>query len=88
MLVVIYILGDSQWELRQSNRNFLAVISDKKWIEDFHARKVEIRPKDALYVSLKETYHYDSSNEVIKTSYEILEVKDVISGGEQLDLFD
>ncbi len=81
-------LGESQWELRQEKRNFLAMISDKEWLAEFQARRVKIEPGDAIHVLLKETHHYDYAGEVLKTSYEVVKVIEVISGGEQLDLFD
>jgi hypothetical protein len=81
-------LGESQWELRQENKNYFAIISDKEWLSNFQARRVQIQPGDALRVILKETHHYDYTGEVIKTSHEVVKVIEVVSGGEEQTLFD
>jgi hypothetical protein len=67
-------LGESKWDFRYEKKPFSAKISDEAWLKDFHAGKIDIRPGDALRVTLRETVTYDQNGEVIKEDREILTV--------------
>lgn len=82
------LLGESQWELRFGTRNFLATIHDRDWLADFQARRIEIRPGDAIRARVRETHHYDYNGEMTRTTYEVMTISEIIPGGQQLDMFD
>jgi hypothetical protein len=71
-------LGEAKWEFRFERKPFSAKISDEKWLSDFHAGSIDIRPGDALRVTLRETVTYDNNGEVMKEEREILVVADII----------
>jgi hypothetical protein len=71
-------LGETKWEFRYEKRPFSAKISDESWLNDFHAGNIDIRPGDALRVTLRETVTYDNNGEVMKEEREILTVAGVI----------
>jgi hypothetical protein len=71
-------LGGAKWEFQYEKRRFSAKIRDKKWLSDFRAGSVNIRPGDALRAILRETVIYDSNGEVLKENREILEVTGII----------
>jgi hypothetical protein len=70
-------LGEAKWEFRYEKKPFAARINDKKWLDAFHAGKIDIRPGDALRVVLRETVTYDCNGEVIGEEREILEVQGI-----------
>jgi hypothetical protein len=67
-------LGEAKWDFRYEKRPFSAKIIDEEWLSDYHAGKLDIRPGDALRVTLRETVTYDHSGEVIREDREILKV--------------
>lgn len=81
-------LGDSKWVFRFSKSTMSVSISDKDWLSDFQSGGIDIRPGDALYVSLKETVSYDLEGEVISEDREIVAVHSVIRKKQQASLLD
>lgn len=67
-------LGETKWEFRYEKKPFTAKISDETWLNEYHAGNVDIRPGDALRVTLRETVTYDKNGEVIKEDRDILKV--------------
>lgn len=70
-------LGDAQWEFRHGKQVLRAKIEDRQWLGDFQARKVDVRPGDALEAKIELCVNYGLDEEVISTTYRILEVLDV-----------
>ena len=71
-------LGEAKWEFRYEKRPFSAKISDEGWLHEYHAGRIDIRPGDALRVTLLETVTHDNNGEVIKEDREILAVLGII----------
>jgi hypothetical protein len=71
-------LGNSKWEFRYANRQILCDFDDKKWLSDFHSRKIDVRPGDSLKVKMEICVSYDKNNEALAERYAIKEVLDVI----------
>lgn len=72
-------LGISQWEFRHGRQPINAKVSDFSWLNNFRARKYDVRPGDALRAKVKTTVIYDYDNELIDTDYEIVEVLGIIN---------
>jgi hypothetical protein len=71
-------LGESKWEFRYEKKPFTAKIVDEDWLANFHAGNIDIRPGDALKVTLRETVTYDNNGEVMKEEREIFKVQAII----------
>jgi hypothetical protein len=71
-------LGDSKWELRHGKRSISAKIEDQDWLRDFQARKVDVRPGDALRCEVKIEHLYGHDNELITERYTIVKVDGVL----------
>jgi hypothetical protein len=81
-------LGESQWQLRHGTRTSDMTIEDAEWLREFQARKVNVRPGDALLATLRIELHYGFDGELVGEHYYVEEVKEVIEprGGETLPL--
>ncbi|MCH7519198.1 MAG: hypothetical protein IH964_09245 [Candidatus Dadabacteria bacterium] len=80
-------LGDSQWELRHETRIIRAKILDTDWLNDFQARKEDVRPGDSLHAKVRITVNYGYDSEVVSQKYEIMEAIDKIEADEsQMEL--
>jgi len=73
-------LGTSKWEFRHGKSKISAKILDENWLQEFHAREVEVRPGDSLRCKVEVETHYDCDNEVLSTTYKILRVLEVMEG--------
>lgn len=58
--------------------NIDAKISDQSWLDKYHAREYPLLPEDSLKVKLKVFYTNKSDGKIVKPSYEITKVIDVI----------
>ncbi|MFY7998262.1 MAG: hypothetical protein ACOVSW_06640, partial [Candidatus Kapaibacteriota bacterium] len=75
-------VGDTQWEFKHGTQTLKAKIEDKAWLAEFHGRRIDVRPGDALRVTLESIVNYDFNNEVSSTMYTIITVERVISADE------
>lgn len=72
-------IGKSRWEFRYGKHPIFATIGDEKWLTSFQARKVDVRPGDALKcrVTIEVKYGYD--DDVLSETHtveQVLEVKE------------
>jgi hypothetical protein len=82
-------LGSSSWELRHGRKKIVAKIEDEQWLKDFHDRKKDVRPGDALKCKMKQRFHYGFDNELIAEKYTITKVEGILENTyKQSDLFD
>lgn len=70
---------DPKWDFIQGKKNLSAKMLDKIWLDDFHNRKVTIKPEDALMVNLRTTHTYSPNFYTKNTDYEVVKVLSVIS---------
>lgn len=80
-------LGTSQWLFRYGGKNLAATIEDEEWLNRFQARKIDVRPGDALKCEVRIEVAYGYSNNVIAQKHYIEKVQRVIekgNGGAQL----
>jgi hypothetical protein len=82
-------LGDSMWDFRHGNVTISVSILDKEWLENFQARRIDVRPQDSIRATVKISNRYDQDGELIATHHDILKVIDVIHAPnhEQPDMF-
>jgi len=71
-------LGTSKWEFRHGKKSISAKIDDGDWLSRFQGREIDVRPGDALrcLVTIENSYGFD--NELIKETYSITKVEDVL----------
>ena len=82
-------LSSAQWEFRHGKRPLRARIEDEAWLQQFHSRKVDVRPGDALRceVAVDRAYGYD--NDLISETHIIKRVLEVLEDQiRQADIFD
>lgn len=70
-------IGRSQWEFKHDGHIIQAPILDLEWLEQFQSRSINIRPGDALIVSLKVICQYGIGSEVLKKLYKITQIHSV-----------
>lgn len=73
-------LGESMWDFKHGNHPIKAKILSQEWLTSFKDRHVIIQPGDALKVKIKTIVKYGFDNSVVDTSYEIIEVIEIIRG--------
>lgn len=71
-------LGFSMWEFHHGTSPLSAKILDEKWLDDFHKRKMDVRPGDSLKVRIRITNNYDYDHNLISVKYQILKVLDIL----------
>lgn len=71
-------LGRSMWELVYDDRTVDVKMLDSGWLVDFQARKIDVRPGDALHAKLRVTVRYGYDSAAISTHYELLTVLEII----------
>ena len=82
-------LGDTQWEFRHGKRTIRARVTDEKWLREFQARNVDVRPGDALRCRVSQEVKYGYDNELISETFVIETVEDVLENRyQQSELFD
>ncbi len=55
-------LGTSMWDFRYGGNHISAKIEDKKWLSDFHTKKVKILPGDSIEAQVEVTTYLDEEN--------------------------
>lgn len=71
-------LGRSQWNFKKGDINISARILDEEWLEEFHNRKINLLPGDALDVELKEMTRYDVHGNQLSQTQDVIKVNTVI----------
>jgi len=82
-------LGTSKWEFKYSGHLIDAKILDEAWLTKFQKRIINVQPRDSIRAKVKEDTSYGYNSEIVHTSYEIIEVIEVIPAPKfiQKDLF-
>ena len=76
-------LGHTMWDFKYGGRLVPAKITQESWLKDFQERKVDIRPGDSIRAKVKIVVKYGYDLEVIGSSYEVLEVIEVLQAKSQ-----
>lgn len=76
-------LGESKWEFRFDRKSMFVSVTDKDWLSEYQNGKKDIRPGDALRVSMREAVSYDASGEVVSVEREIVKVLEIKRRQEQ-----
>jgi hypothetical protein len=71
-------LGKSKWDFRHGGKQVAASIHDETWLVAFQARKVDVRPGDALKCLVDIEHHYGYDNELVAETYAVSKVNEVI----------
>lgn len=71
-------LGDSKWDLRHGRKPISARIEDAEWLVGFQARKVDVRPGDALKCLVTVEHHYGYDNELVSEAFVVTKVEGVL----------
>lgn len=71
-------LGSSKWEFYYDGHSIDAKIKDLEWLGKYQDGKIDIRPKDALKISLKTKFSRDEYGQIFHTYYEVTKVREVI----------
>ncbi|OQC55505.1 MAG: hypothetical protein BWX55_00051 [Deltaproteobacteria bacterium ADurb.Bin022] len=71
-------LGDSKWEFKHENKNYLMKILDEEWLAEFQNRQVDIRPGDSIRAKVQIIAKYGYDLNVVSIHHNILEIIDVI----------
>lgn len=71
----------AKWDFLNHTRSLAAKIADSEWLQEFHDRKVIIKPEDSLMVTLRATHTFSPNFQKQQTEYEVLKVIGVISPG-------
>lgn len=73
-----------KWRFNDGSSTFHATVSDQDFIHAIDAQSVNFAKGDILMVELRITQHLQVGG--IKTSYEVIKVKDIINPSRQIDL--
>jgi len=65
-------------QFKHGQRSFGAPITDKAWLDEFHAELHPLSPGDALRVRVKQISKYDERGTLIELSEEVAKVLAVI----------
>jgi hypothetical protein len=83
-------LGSSMWDIKLRDHVVPAKIDDRVWLERFQNRVEDVRPGDALLVTLETGVSYGFQNEEVAVHYSIVKVHNIVPlapyGGKQLHL--
>lgn len=71
-------LGKSKWDFRFGKKPISASVDDEEWLANFQARKVDVRPGDALRCLVSIEHQYGFDNELLSESYTISKVEQVL----------
>lgn len=71
-------LGASMWQFRHANHNIEAKMLDAEWLADFQARRIELRPGDAIRAEVREEIKLDAHGNLVAEHYDVLRVLSVI----------
>lgn len=70
-------LGASRWEFRHGRRSLSAKIADEDWLRRFHARRVDVRPGDALRCLVTTEHSYGHDGELIEEKITVTKVEGI-----------
>ncbi len=76
-------IGESMWDFKFGNTPLSAKINDITWMENFHNRKINLYPGDALHVLLRTKSDYDKRGTLILEHNEVLKVLKIIQNIDQ-----
>ena len=71
-------LGSSMWDFRHGSRPLSARIEDEPWLRGFQARRIEVRPGDALRCRARIEMAYGHDNELMWERHFIEQVHEVL----------
>jgi hypothetical protein len=71
-------LGESKWDLRHGRHPIAARIEDSSWLQKFQARRIDVRPGDALKCLVTVENHYGYDNELIREDVTVTRVDAVL----------
>jgi hypothetical protein len=71
-------LGASMWQFRHANHNIEAKMLDDQWLQDFQARRIELRPGDAIRAEVNEEIKLDTQGNIVAEHYAVVRVLSVI----------
>ena len=75
--------------MRHGKRAISVRISDETFLQQFQARKIDVRPKDALKCMVQVEMKYGYDNELISETFVIVEVLEILQDDNlQDDMFD
>ena len=82
-------LGSSKWEMRHGKRVISVRINDETFLREFQARKIDVRPKDALKCMVQVEMKYGYDNELISETFVIVSVTEILQDNNlQGDMFE
>ena len=82
-------LGSSKWEMRHGKRAIYVRINDETFLREFQARKIDVRPKDALKCMVQVEMKYGYDNELISETFVIVSVTEILQDNNlQGDMFE
>jgi len=82
-------LGSSKWEMRHGKRAISVRINHEEFLRQFQARKIDVRPKDALKCMVQVEMKYGYDNELISETFVIVEVLEILQDDNlQGDMFE
>jgi hypothetical protein len=73
-----FLSNNSNWNFKLGNRSIDAKITDKEWLNKYHARECPLLPEDSLKVKLKVSYINKADGKIVKPTYEVVKIIDVI----------
>ena len=71
-------LGSRMWGFRHGSRPLSARIEDEAWLQGFQARRIEVRPGDAIRCRARIETAYGHDNELITERHFIEQVHEVL----------
>lgn len=71
-------LGSSKWDMRHGKRAISVRINDEIFLQQFQARKIDVRPKDALKCMVQVEMKYGYDNELISETFVIASVIEIL----------
>lgn len=73
-----FLSNNSLWSFKRDNKPIDAKVVDQEWLNRYHAREYPLMPEDSLKVKLKTTYTNRSDGTVVKPTYEVIKVLEII----------
>jgi len=73
-----FLSNNSLWSFKLGNKALEAKITDQAWLDKYHKREYPLLPEDSLKVKLKVSYVNKPDGTIVKPTYEITKVIDII----------